>query len=98
MKEKRPHFVPNTVLPNTNIGPILFIEHQGYLSAASWIKALWEGCKGNEDFEFTPLQYYINIQDNEHIHLAALIYSDVQGERLFLFAHPYTWNNILAVF
>jgi nucleoside-diphosphate-sugar epimerase len=98
MKEKTPGFVLNTVLPNANMGHILSVEHQGYPSTAGWIKALWNGFEGNEDLRFNPPQYYINVQDNARVHVAALIYSDVQNERLFTFAHPYTWNSILAVF
>ena len=32
------------------------------------------------------------------MHVAALIFPDVKGERLFSFAYPYTWNDILAIF
>jgi nucleoside-diphosphate-sugar epimerase len=98
MKDNKPGFVLNTILPNANMGNILSVEQQGYPSTAGWIKALWNGFEGNEDLKFNPPQYYINVQDNARVHVAALIYSDVQGERLFTFAHPYTWNSILAVF
>lgn len=98
MKEKKPRFVLNTVLPNANLGKILSVEHQGYPSTAGWIKALWNGFEGQEDLKFNPPQYYINVQDNARVHVAALIYSDVNDERLFSFAHPYSWNDILAIF
>ncbi|KAF2670264.1 NAD(P)-binding protein [Microthyrium microscopicum] len=98
MKEEKPDFVLNAVLPNANMGHILSIEHQGYPSTAGWIKALYHGFEGHEDLKFNPPQYYINVQDNARVHVAALIYEDVANERLFSFAHPYTWNDILAVF
>jgi nucleoside-diphosphate-sugar epimerase len=98
MKETKPGFVLNAVLPNANMGHILSVEHQGYPSTAGWIKALWDGFKGHEDLKFNPPQYYINVQDNARVHVAALVFKDVEGERLFSFAHPYTWNDILAVF
>jgi nucleoside-diphosphate-sugar epimerase len=98
VKEENPGFVLNTVLPNANMGNILSIEHQGYPSTAGWIKALWNGFEGNKDLAFNPPQYYINVQDNARVHVAALIFDDVKSERLFAFAYPYTWNDILAVF
>ncbi|RDW91717.1 aldehyde reductase II [Coleophoma crateriformis] len=85
------------ILPNANMGKILSIEHQGYPSTAGWIKALWNGFEGQEDLKFNPPQYYVNV-DNARVHVAALIFEDVQGERLFSFAHPYSWNDILAIF
>lgn len=98
MKEHQPGFAFNTVLPNANMGIVLSPEHQGHPSTVGWIKAAWDGFQGSEDLKFNPPQYYINVQDNARIHVAALIYSDVESERLFTFAHPFTWNEILAVF
>ena len=98
MREHKPGFVLNTILPNANLGNILSVKDQGYPSTAGWVRALWDGFKGHEDLEFNPPQYYINVQDNARVHVAALIYDDVESERLFTFAHPYTWNDILAAF
>ncbi|KAF2096617.1 aldehyde reductase [Rhizodiscina lignyota] len=97
MKEKNPGFVLNCVLPNMNIGHILSVKDQGYPSTSGWVRALWDGFKGHEDLEYNPPQYYINVQDNARVHIAGLIYSDVKGERLYSFAHPYNWNDMLAV-
>ena len=52
----------------------------------------FEGAKDN------PPQYCINVQDNARVCVAALIYGDVQGERLFIFSAPYNWNDILDIF
>jgi nucleoside-diphosphate-sugar epimerase len=98
MKDRKPGFVLNTILPNANMGNILSVKDQGYPSTSGWIRALWDNFKGHEDLEFNPPQYYINVQDNARVHVAALIYHDVKSERLFTFAHPYTWNAILQVF
>jgi nucleoside-diphosphate-sugar epimerase len=98
VKEHKPNFVLNSVLPNANIGKVLSPEHQGYPSTVGWIKALWNGFDGAEDLKFNPPQYFVNVQDNARVHVAALIYPDVQNERLFAFAAPYTWNDILAIF
>jgi nucleoside-diphosphate-sugar epimerase len=98
VESERPGFILNTVLPNANMGHILSIEHQGYPSTAGWIQALWDGFQNHRDLSFNPPQYYINVQDNARVHVAALIFDDVKSERLFSFAYPYTWNSILAVF
>lgn len=99
VKEKKPHFVFNTVLPCANMGAILSLGNQGYPSTAGWIKSLWDGFPGDggEELKYNPPQYYINVQDNALVHVAALIYEDVRNERLFAFAHPYSWNDILAI-
>lgn len=97
MKANKPGFVLNTVLPNCNLGTVLSVENQGTPSTVGWIKALWNSFEGAEDLKANPPQYYINVQDNARVHVAALVYSDVQDERLFTFAYPYNWNDILAV-
>lgn len=100
VKEISPDIVLNCVLPNMNIGEILSIEHQGYPSTMSWVKALWGGFsgEGEADLKDNPPQYYINVDDNAAVHVAALIFEDVKQERLFTFAHPYSWNDLLAIF
>jgi len=100
LKTEKPNLVLNTVLPNMNIGEILSIEHQGYPSTMSWIKALWGGFSepGEEELRSNPPQYYINVDDNALVHVGALIFEDVKDERLFSFARPYSWNTLLALF
>ncbi|KKZ68352.1 hypothetical protein EMCG_05972 [[Emmonsia] crescens] len=98
MSENQPNFVLNTVLPNANFGKVLSPQQQGFPSTAGWVKAVWEGFKGKyADEVFNKPQYYVNVRDNALVHVAALIYADVRAERLFAFAHPYNWNDILAV-
>jgi len=100
VRENKPGFVLNTVLPNANFGPLQSNEYQDYHSTLQWIQAAWNGFEGSEaeDIVDQPPQYYVNIVDNAMVHVAALIYSDVQNERLFTFAYPYNWNDIFAVF
>lgn len=40
----------------------------------------------------------MNVDDNARIHVAALISKSVRNERIFAFAAPFTWNQILAIF
>jgi nucleoside-diphosphate-sugar epimerase len=98
VREKSPGFVLNTILPNANFGPVLDSEHQKYHSTLGWVRALWNGFEGEDAaLKSQPPQYYINIVDNAIVHVAALVYTDVQNERLFTFAYPYNWNDILAI-
>ena len=43
-------------------------------------------------------EYFVNVQDNARLHLAALIHPDVENERIYAFADPYNWNDLLATF
>ena len=98
VEENKPSFVLNAVLPNANMGKVLDPPSQGAPSTVGWLKALWEGFEGNKDLAENPPQYYVNVQDTARIHVAALIYPDVENERLFAWAHPYNWNDILAIY
>ncbi|KAG5300569.1 aldehyde reductase II [Histoplasma ohiense] len=97
VRDNQPDFVLNTVLPNANFGKMLSSQHQGFRSTAGWVKAVWEGFRGQyADEVFNKPQYYVNVRDNALVHVAALIYEDVRAERLFAFAQPYNWNDVLA--
>ncbi|KAF2732795.1 NAD(P)-binding protein [Polyplosphaeria fusca] len=100
VREKAPHMVLNCVLPNANMGEILSVEHQGYASTMGWVKALWGGFggEGEGELEENAPQYYVNVDDDAMVHVAALVCEDVRGERLFAFAAPYSWNDLLGVF
>ncbi|KAH8900818.1 NAD(P)-binding protein [Thozetella sp. PMI_491] len=99
VRENKPGFVFNTILPNANFGPVIDAKHQKYHSTLGWIRLLFEGFPGEEgaDAKSADPQYYINIIDDALVHVAALIYDDVRDERLFTFAYPYNWNDILTV-
>lgn len=42
-------------------------------------------------------EHFIDVQDNARLHLIALTNPSVKNERLFGFAAPYNWNDILAI-
>ena len=98
MKENKPNFMLNAILPNANMAKVLSPENQGTPSTTGWLKALWDGFEGHEDLKGNPPQYHVNVQDTARVHVAALLSPDVEGERLFAFAHPYNWNDILHMF
>ncbi|KAF2814725.1 NAD(P)-binding protein [Mytilinidion resinicola] len=98
MRETKPSFVLNAVLPNMNFGNIVSVEHQGYPTSASLVKALWAGGEGAGFLVGIDPQWFVDVQDDARLHVAALIYEDVKAERLFAFAQPFNWNDILAFF
>lgn len=46
--------------------------------------------------EWAPPQYFINVRDDAKLHVAALVDPACNGDRIFGFAAPYSWNSILA--
>jgi hypothetical protein len=39
----------------------------------------------------------VNVDDTARLHVAALLYKTVKNERIFAFAKPFTWNDVLNV-
>ncbi|KAH7077719.1 hypothetical protein BKA63DRAFT_410328 [Paraphoma chrysanthemicola] len=97
VKENKPHFVFNSVLPNANFGPLLVPEHQGLPSTVAWINSAFTGERFSELAAMVDPQWYISPIDDALLHVSALIHSDVDGERLFAYAERWNWNQILAI-
>jgi hypothetical protein len=38
----------------------------------------------------------VNVNDTARIHIAALVSKSVNNERIFAFAEPFTWNDVLT--
>ncbi|KAI4797303.1 NAD(P)-binding protein [Aureobasidium sp. EXF-8845] len=93
VKEKKPHFECNTILPNANFGPIL--EKTQDASTAGWLRTIFNN-GFNALLEQIPPQWFVNVQDTARLHVAALIDADIKNERVFAFAEPYNWNSVLA--
>ena len=39
----------------------------------------------------------VNVKDTARLHVAALLDPAVENERILAFAHPFNWNDILAI-
>ncbi|OAP58308.1 hypothetical protein AYL99_07398 [Fonsecaea erecta] len=92
-EENKPGFAVNSVLPNMNLGRILLPE--GFGSTMGWVRSLLEG---NERILGTlPPQWYVDVRDDARVHVAALLDPEVQNERLFAFAGPYNWTDIINI-
>lgn len=89
--ERKPKFAISAVLPDFVVGPVLDLEHQGYPSSLSLLKAAWEG-----DMTIANLvwpQWEIDVVDAAMLHVAAILHPDVDGERIFGYAYPKNWTN-----
>lgn len=91
VKEQKPGFVANAVLPDTNTGLILDPTQKG--STGDFIRKLYRG--DNSGLLYLPPQYFVDVQDTARLHVSALIDNDVQNERLFAFAEPFNNNTLL---
>ncbi|KAF2726102.1 NAD dependent epimerase/dehydratase [Polychaeton citri CBS 116435] len=93
VKEKKPHFVANAVLPDFVCGAPLSTKDQGYPSTAGMTKTLWDG---QEPFPLAP-QHMVGTHDIGALHVAAAIKEDVQNERVFGYAWPKSWTTMAEV-
>jgi nucleoside-diphosphate-sugar epimerase len=102
MRERRPNFAFNTVLPNYTSGILLQpLSIPGVGSTARWVRDVFD--HPFEEGFVTKLrdqdpQWQVDVEDIAKLHLAALTMNDVQNERLFGFAHRFNYNNFLQAF
>jgi hypothetical protein len=43
------------------------------------------------------IEYFINVEDCARLHVLATIHLNVENQRLFGFAEPYNWNDVLGI-
>ncbi|KAF2828624.1 NAD(P)-binding protein [Ophiobolus disseminans] len=98
MKESNPGFSMNSVLPYANFGPVLVPEHQGYPSTIEWARPAFTGEHFEAFVKAVPPQGFISLRDDALLHVSALIYEDVSGERLFGDAGRWNYNQLLAIY
>ncbi len=94
VKEKKPGFVVNTILPNFNMGAILSDRQSASTGAA--VKNLYETGNVEEVAKRYGPQWMVDVQDTARLHVAALVDPDVENQRILAFAHPFNWNDVLA--
>ncbi|KAH8698927.1 cinnamoyl-CoA reductase [Talaromyces proteolyticus] len=92
VENKKPYFVFNTVLPNYTLGTILHPEIAG--STMKWAADLLKGDSVALGFSS---QWYVNVVDVARVHVIGLLHPEVKSERLFAFASPFTWNEVVGI-
>ncbi|KAF7966338.1 hypothetical protein HWV62_20284 [Athelia sp. TMB] len=93
MKEQKPTFTLNTVLPDTNFGPIL--DPQQPASTAGLLRQAFNG--DIKPLLFVPPQWFVDVRDTADIHLAALTSPTLAagGARIWAAAGPFNINDVL---
>jgi len=98
VKEQKPSFVTNSILPNCNFGEI-FVEGQG--STGGFLKEIYEayGKPVHDGFSWRMLspQWFVDVRDTAPLHVAALIFPDVKNERIFAFAESFNYDDIFKI-
>lgn len=92
VKERKPSFTVNAILPNANMGEILSEKQPA--STGAWVKGIYNGQL--DKVKDIPPQWMVNVKDTARLQVSALIDPDVENERILAFAYPYNWNDILA--
>ncbi|KAE8319169.1 hypothetical protein BDV41DRAFT_521331 [Aspergillus transmontanensis] len=93
VKQNKPGFDFNTVLPDTNFGKILHPEIGG--STMGLVRKLLSGNRVGIDY-ISP-QWFVDVEDTARLHVAAVLDGRVKSERLFAFATPYNWTDIVDI-
>lgn len=93
VREQKPGFVLNTVLPNFNMGTILSDQQSASTGAA--VKGVYQTGQLGFWGEFPP-QWMVNVKDTARLHVAALIDPDLVDQRILAFANPFNFNDVLA--
>lgn len=101
VKEHKPNFVLNTVLPDLVFGEIINPRSRSgpfESSTAGRLNAIFTSSDPQYFMPFAEWPaFYVDVHDVGRVHLAALIEEDVKNERLWALAYPFTLNQILDI-
>lgn len=88
VREHKPNFVVNAVLPDFVCGLPVNSEKQGWGPSNGIAKRLWDGQDG---WQILYPQFGIDARDTALLHVAAATKPDTEGRRLFGYAWNKTW-------
>ncbi|KAK1706923.1 NAD dependent epimerase/dehydratase [Colletotrichum acutatum] len=94
-KTNRPDIVVNSIVPDFNFGRSIDPSQTGGSSSFGLIVELFEG-KTLPELWHLP-HYFVDVEDDAALHVAAAILPDVKNERIFAFAYPMNWDIILDI-
>lgn len=95
VKEKKPHFEFNTVVPNANIGAFLDPRLAGSFNGI--VYGLYTGdAYSAEVVKIFPPMFLVNLEDSALLHVAGLTFPDVVNERLLGIGDPFNADDVLA--
>ncbi|KAL4791075.1 NAD dependent epimerase/dehydratase [Aspergillus venezuelensis] len=93
MKEHKPSFVFNTVLPCFNVGKVLHTEIPG--STMGGVRRLLQG--DSSTFTKFPEQWYVDVEDVARLCIIALLNPNVKSERVFAFTEELHWADTVSI-
>ncbi|KAJ0322266.1 hypothetical protein COL5a_008875 [Colletotrichum fioriniae] len=80
----------------TNFGRALDAANQGHSSTSSFIESLWNGTHVDRLASIPP-QYFVDVEDNARLHVAAAVLPNVRSERIFAWAEPFNFDTVLDI-
>jgi nucleoside-diphosphate-sugar epimerase len=95
----QPRFAINTVLPAFVCGPA-FNPGAEHSSTSSWVSSLFKGQVENNPIMgvLAAPTWFVDVRDSAILHVAALLASDVNGQRILAAGHPPdNGNKFLAI-
>ncbi|KAI1151081.1 hypothetical protein F4825DRAFT_374303 [Nemania diffusa] len=93
IREEKPSYTFNTILPETVFGATLSPENQGIQSTCGMVKWLRDGIN-LEVVGSVAAQRFIDTQDLAVLYVAALFTPGVNGERLFAFGNNFSFPKV----
>lgn len=93
VKERKPHFAVNSVLPDFIIGLGIHPEKQGYVSSMSLFKQMVDN-SGDTWRSFGP-QWCVDAVDTALLHIAGLSCPYTKNQRIFAYGHRKTWKDFI---
>ncbi|KAK1755492.1 NAD(P)-binding protein [Echria macrotheca] len=93
VRDKKPRFTVNSVVPGTIIGAPM---HRAQVASdGQWMRHVYEG---NAGFLLAcPESYTVDVKDVALLHVAAILDPDTKNARLQAWADNTNWNAILAI-
>ncbi|KAH7107911.1 hypothetical protein BKA62DRAFT_320 [Auriculariales sp. MPI-PUGE-AT-0066] len=96
-REQKPNYAFNVVLPGFVMGPVAN-PAPGYYNTQGWMNDFFNGTVTNvTENAFNPSTWVTDTRDCAAIHIAALLSTEVSGERLWACSQVFTANEILAI-
>ncbi|KAL8659704.1 MAG: hypothetical protein Q9202_006984 [Teloschistes flavicans] len=94
VREQKPAWVLNCVLPDYNMGTILHEKQSASTGGA--IRAIYQS--GDMTLPgLLPPAWMVDVQDTARLHVAAAIDPEVANERILAYAQTYDFNEVLAL-
>ncbi|KAF3021414.1 hypothetical protein E8E14_003964 [Neopestalotiopsis sp. 37M] len=96
IKDKKPHYAFNAILPDTVMGECLDPVHQGVPSTAGMVHWVWKG-ENHHVLDMVQPQWHVDTRDVGLLYVAALTTPGLDGERLFGFGERFSWFKVREI-